>query len=401
MSASSRQLSVPLGDVATIVRGITFKPSDVVSPAAPDAVVCMRTANVQSKLDETDLIAIPSVFVKRGDQYLRAGDLLVSSANSWNLVGKCCWIPRLQYKAAAGGFVSILRADAAKLNARYLYYWFSSAEVQTTVRSFGRQTTSISNLDISRTLTLEIPLPPLAEQKRIAEILDTAEALREKRRQALSKANELRNSITERAFAETRWATKPLSSCAAVVSGVTKGRQLNGKVVTEVPYLRVANVQAGFLNLAELKSIEATEDEINTLRLAEGDVLLTEGGDFDKLGRGARWKGEIAVCIHQNNVFRVRCDQAEILPEVFEAFLQSSVARRYFLACAKRTTNLASINMTQLKALPVPQIPLPQQRALREKLSKLEQLVAGQGSALEVLNGLNRSLRQRAFQGLI
>ena len=148
-----------LGDVASFVRGITFKPGDVVPVGSPGSVACMRTKNVQSKLDLSDVWGIPKSFVKRADQYLLTEDLLVSSANSWNLVGKCCRVPQLQWPATFGGFISVLRGDPSQIEARYLYHWFSSPRIQATVRSFGQQTTNISNLNVDRCLHLWLPPP--------------------------------------------------------------------------------------------------------------------------------------------------------------------------------------------------------------------------------------------------
>ena len=184
-----------LGDVASFIRGITFKPSDIVPVGSPGSVACMRTKNVQSELDLSDVWGIPESFVKRADQYLLTGDLLVSSANSWNLVGKCCRVPQLHWPATFGGFISVLRGDPSQIEARYLYNWFSSPRIQVTVRSFGQQTTNISNLNVGRCLRLCLPLPSLPEQRRIAEILDKADALRAKRRAALAHLDTLTQSI--------------------------------------------------------------------------------------------------------------------------------------------------------------------------------------------------------------
>jgi type I restriction enzyme S subunit len=117
MTTASRSESLvqPLGAVARFIRGITFKPEDKVSPGSEGSAVCMRTANVQTDLDQSDLIAIPVDLVKREEQFLKEGDILVSTANSWNLVGKCSWVPKLAYAATAGGFISILRADPRRV----------------------------------------------------------------------------------------------------------------------------------------------------------------------------------------------------------------------------------------------------------------------------------------------
>lgn len=152
-----------------------------------------------------------------------------------------------------------------------------------------------------------------------------------------------------------------LGDVADVASGVAKGRKVNGKVTREVPYLRVANVQAGGLDLSEMKLIPATDEEIKELAVKAGDVLLTEGGDFDKVGRGALLESDIGECIHQNHVFRVRVNPALLTPEYLASHLQTFEARQYFLKAAKKTSNLASINMTQLRNLPVPLPSLPGQ----------------------------------------
>ena len=166
-----------------------------------------------------------------------------------------------------------------------------------------------------------------------------------------------------------------------------------------VPYMRVANVQDGFLDLEEVKSIEAHEGDISKLVLKHGDVLMTEGGDFDKLGRGARWQRDIPDCIHQNHVFRVRVNREIVLPEYFDVFLRTFTAKSYFLSCAKKTSNLASINITQLKALPVPVPCLETQRHFASKLQQLQNLTSKAGEHKLGVNNLFQSLIQRAFQG--
>lgn len=191
---------VPLGEVASFVRGITFKPEDVASLEDEGAVACLRTKNVQTKLDTSDVWGIPRRLVRRKEQFVRFGDVLVSSANSWNLIGKCSWIPELPWDTTFGGFVTILRADNSKLDQRYLYRWFSSPRVQAIVRSFGRQTTNIANLDIARCLAMPMPLPPLAEQQRLSDLFDKVENLRDKNRTALNELDALFESLRSRAF---------------------------------------------------------------------------------------------------------------------------------------------------------------------------------------------------------
>jgi type I restriction enzyme, S subunit len=137
-----------------------------------------------------------------------------------------------------------------------------------------------------------------------------------------------------------------------VQTGTAKGRRFGNAETIEVPYLRVANVQDGYLDLSEIKHIKIKKSEFHRYSLQAGDVLLTEGGDFDKLGRGYIWKGQIPNCIHQNHIFSVRVDRTRLLPEYLAYLVQSSFGKAYFLKVAHKTTNLASINSTKLKAFP-------------------------------------------------
>ncbi len=160
----------------------------------------------------------------------------------------------------------------------------------------------------------------------------------------------------------SRWRWQRLDQLADVVGGVTKGRDLRGRTVAAFPYLRVANVQRGFLDLSVMKEIEIATDELDRYRLAMGDVLFTEGGDWDKLGRSAVWRGEVDPCLHQNHVFRARLRMAGLEPEWFAMVANAPSGRRYFERASKQTTNLASINMTQLRACPMPVPPREEQR---------------------------------------
>ncbi|MCB1662165.1 MAG: restriction endonuclease subunit S [Pseudomonadales bacterium] len=164
------------------------------------------------------------------------------------------------------------------------------------------------------------------------------------------------------------WKRKRLEKVAVIQTGIAKNQNSKQETI-KLPYLRVANVQDGYLDLSEIKTINIHKDKVNRYRLENGDVLLTEGGDFDKLGRGAVWEGQIPNCLHQNHVFAVRPNNHELLPSFLSAQTGSSYGKRYFLSCSKQSTNLASINSSQLKAFPVLLPPLPEQEAIADLLS--------------------------------
>ena len=142
------------------------------------------------------------------------------------------------------------------------------------------------------------------------------------------------------------------------VAEVQTGRAVNRKSSRggslEVPYLSVANVKDGYLDLGAVKTMQISGNEVERYRLKSGDVLFTEGGDADKLGRGTVWKDEIPLCLHQNHIFAVRPHDGVLLAEYLAFFAASGFGKKYFLGAAKQTTNLASVNSTQLREMPLP-----------------------------------------------
>jgi type I restriction enzyme S subunit len=199
------------------------------------------------------------------------------------------------------------------------------------------------------------------------------------------------------------WCWASLAEIAALKGGITKGqKQLSGASYREVPYLRVANVQRGHLDLAEMKTILAREDVIRELRLSPGDVLFNEGGDRDKLGRGWVWEGQIQECIYQNHVFRGRLATSKILPK-FVSLYANEAGQAYFLRTGKQTTNLASINLSNLGLLPVPIPPTQEQSALVQKvlvqLQRIDDVRSAMRDGIGLTSTLGSAVLLRAFRG--
>jgi type I restriction enzyme S subunit len=164
----------------------------------------------------------------------------------------------------------------------------------------------------------------------------------------------------------------------------------------------VANVQRGRLDLDNIKLIEATEEETRALQLMPGDVLLNEGGDRDKLGRGWIWEGQIAGCIHQNHVFRVRLNPLLAVPK-FVSHYANHFGQKYFFKEGKQTTNLASINMTKLRALPIPSPSVEEQErlvaGLEDRLSMVDNLECSVEANLRRAASLRHAILKKAFEG--
>jgi len=282
----------------------------------------------------------------------------------------------------------------------YLWHVLSSKVDELNSKGTGSTFKAINKKTLSE---IEIPLPPLDEQRKIAAVLDKVSDLIAKRRQQLDRLDKLVKSRFIELFGDMLlndmgWQETDLCSLADVVSGITKGRKVRETELIEVPYMAVSNVKDGYIDLTTIKTIMATRQEIEQYRLLPYDVLMTEGGDPDKLGRGAVIDTPLENSIHQNHVFRVRLQTDNILPVFFSQYLQSQKAKRYFLGCAKQTTGIASINMKQLRSLPVlvPSIDLQEQFAAFVEQTDKSKLAVQQG--LQELEILKKSLMQEYFE---
>jgi type I restriction enzyme S subunit len=296
-----------------------------------------------------------------------------------------------------------------RVESRWLHWLTKTPGFWAQCDESSRGTSGKNRIRPDQFLQIEIPLPPLAEQRRIvARIEELAAQIREARalrQQAAAETEALRAAQANFIFSNStlgKWPKRRLEEIAEIRSGVTLGRQLVGKTI-KLPYLRVANVQDGHLRLDEIKEIEVLETEAAKWQLLEGDLLLTEGGDWDKLGRGTVWHNEIPNCIHQNHIFRVRTRSDEFIPEFLAALIGSPVGKAYFQEASKQTTNLASINQRQLKSFTVVHPPIPEQRRIVAELDALQTEVDAlkrlQRDTAAELDALLPALLDRAFRG--
>lgn len=198
------------------------------------------------------------------------------------------------------------------------------------------------------------------------------------------------------------WLWVRLDSLGSLKGGITKDAKRRVNNGRQVPYLRVANVQRGYLDLDKMKEIEASEEIISELRLELGDILFNEGGDRDKLGRGWIWQEELPECIHQNHVFRARLYSKEVSNK-FVSWFGNTYGQRYFLKEGKQTTNLASVNITKLSAFPVPLPPNEEQTVIVEeiyyRLSLADESEKNMDQSLKCADRLRQSILKRAFEG--
>ena len=353
----------------------------------------------------------PIVGAALGDKrvfYIEPGDFVLNIVFAWE--GAIGVVSEAERGMIASHRFPCFRAVKGHVDLRFLERFFhthAGRELLGRVSPGGAG----RNRTLNRTAFMqqEIPLPPLPEQQRIVARIDgLADEVSIARR--LGTASDLTSSgvmaaALNRLLAhQSDWPSTALETFATVRSGVTLGRSLQGETLS-LPYLRVANVQDGWLDLASVKTVDVLASEEVKWRLQPGDLLMTEGGDWDKLGRCAIWAGEIANCIHQNHVFCVRPDPARVLPEYLAAYVGSPVGKAYFQSCAKQTTNLASINQRQLRAFPVTVPSLEAQAKLVHRLAELRREVSVlhdvQKQARVRVDALLPAILDRAFAGAL
>jgi type I restriction enzyme S subunit len=274
-----------------------------------------------------------------------------------------------------------------------------------------------------------VTFPSLPEQTAIANFLDRktaqidqAVSIKEKQIELLKERRQIliHNAVTRGLDPDVKmrdsgvewigeipenWEVKKLKYFSIVQSGITLGKSYVSKNVITYPYLRVANVQSGYFNLDQMAEISMPKREADKYLVRKGDILVTEGGDLDKLGRGTVWNGEIENCLHQNHVFAVRVDTSIISPQFASILMESDYGRKYFTNTANKTTNLASTNSTKLGNFPVIIAPKEEREAIFEYLkdvtSKIVTAISLKQKEIEKLREYKLTLINSAVTGKI
>ena len=334
---------------------------------------------------------------------VRRGDLLFNRTNSPELVGKTA-VWESDEKYAFAGYLIRVRFKPELALSNYVSTYLNSPYGKTYLFNKAKPSINMSNISASEFLKIPLPLPPIEEQRRIAAILDKADAVRRKRKEAIALTEELLRSAFLEMFGNPvtnpkGWDVVPLGDISKVKGGlqVTPKRKDNP---IEVPYLRVANVYRDQLVLDEVKLIRVTPEELERTALCTGDLLIVEGhGNSQEIGRSSVWDGSISNCTHQNHLIRVILDSKRAEPTYISAFLNSSGGRRQLIQFGKTTSGLNTISTSNVKATKVLLPPVSEQKKYADLKQKTAVCLGKHQKHFQNTNNLFNSLLQRAFRG--
>ena len=309
----------------------------------------------------------------------------------------------------------------------YFFFWMIKEAMQN-MNNDNKHGIFMQHVTLDVFNNFPVPQPPLSEQKRIATYLfqkiSKADIMLDDTLSSITGYKKLKQAVITQAVTKgvrgeremkdsgvewigeipKEWRKTQLRHCATIKSGITLGKSYRkDTVLIERPYLRVANVQGGYVDLNDLATIEVTPDEDLKYRLHSGDVLMTEGGDRDKLGRGCVWHGEIEPCLHQNHVFAVQTNETILLPEFLEYLTASDVGRSYFDITAIKTTNLACTSSSKVLAFTIPLPPIEEQieivSFIKKRSLELNKLIMKKELLVQELESYKKSLIYEVVTG--
>ncbi len=424
-------VSKQLGEVCKVVRGITFPASAKEEKLTSKNVCCLRTTNVQKEVNWDDVYFVSKEYVKRDEQFVKIGDVLMSMANSYELVGKVSVVRELPFISSFGAFLSAVR-PLPVIDAQYLFHLLRTAKVQSELRKGSSQTVNIANISVSRLSEIEIPLAPLNEQKRIAEKLDSLLArvdsclthlervpqiLKRFRQSVLAAATSgrltkdwrekhgLKTESRQIAFDDesieipSHWEDSELYDvinperplCYGVVQ---PGEEAKGGI----PLVRIQDLENWKINTEDLRTVSPEIDaEYRRSRIKSGDLLLSVVGT---IGRTAIVPSGFEANIARA-IARISCREG-VIPKWVNIWLSCDTLQWYLSKnsreVARKTLNLSELGIARV-ALPSSEEQAEIVRRVEKLFAYAEHLEARYTSASEHVERLTPSLLATAFRG--
>ncbi|HMV29491.1 MAG TPA: N-6 DNA methylase, partial [Anaerolineales bacterium] len=270
---------VKLGEVAELVRGITFNKQDQLDYETTDSIRVATTKAAQEEgIIEEDLYFVPKSKVKSDEKLLQEGDILISTANSLNLLGRTTYVPKLNYKVSFGAFMTLVRAKTEVVNPVYLLHCLRTEQAKSYFLSTANTTTNISNLTFADLNAFQIPLPPLETQRQIVDEIAAHQRIIDGARQVVEgwKAD---------IEVDPDWEIKNLSEiCEAIMTGPF-GTSLHESDYVEkgIPVINPKNIVEGIISTKNIKMVSpTTRNRLKEFTVHENDIVIGRRGEMGR-----------------------------------------------------------------------------------------------------------------------
>lgn len=406
---------VRLGAVCGFERGITFPSSAKQNERDDENIPCLRTANVQDELELNDLIYVNKKYYKNNiDKLIRKNDIIMSTANSRELVGKTSFVYKVEYPMIFGGFVMALRAN--KLLSKFLFYYLRLEFLLGRFRGESTQTTNIANISSSVLGEYTFPLPPLSEQQRIVERIEELFAKLDEAKERLQEAADSfavrKAAILHKAFtgeltkqwrrengvSDESWEEKTIGEiCSSLKYGTSKKSSDDGEVVV----LRMGNLQNGEIDWSNL-AYTSDEEDIKKYLLKSGDVLFNRTNSPELVGKTSIYRGEMPA-IYAGYLIKLDYEKNIVVGDYLNYYLNSSKAKEYYMQVKTDGVSQSNINAKKIGEFEIPLPTLSEQheivRLINDLLARERKAQQATEQVLASIDLMKKSILARAFRG--
>jgi type I restriction enzyme S subunit len=389
--------SVQLGEISEAIRGVTFSGDETSRVAFDNSLACLTTSGVQDVVNWDSHRFIPRNRLANSKQLLQEGDILISKANSKELVGKSCIVDRLPYEVTFGAFVTVLRPNK-KVIPEYLAFWMRTKEYLDRCFLMSSNTTNISNLRTSELLEFQIPFPPLTEQKRIASLLARADRLRQLRQTAHDLGDALLQSVFLEMFGDPQFNDKKwdLVTLGDKITFMTSGSRGWAEHYSDKGdlFLRIQNVGANQLLLDDVAFVQAPDTaESKRTRVQPGDLLISATAD---LGRTAVIPENFPTAYINQHLFLLRLK--DLNPVYVAGYFSTPTGKAQILRLDREGVK-SGLNFDDARSLTVFNPPLSLQEEFAGVVARVESLRGRMGESTPQVEGLFESLLSESFGG--
>ena len=403
-------------EICEFERGITFPASAKENEETENNIACLRTANIQDELEIYDLIYVNKCFMKNNDlKLVRKDDIIMSSANSRELVGKTSYVHDMANSMTFGGFLLNIRAK--RVLSKYLFYMLRFEFLAGRFRGESTQTTNIANINTTTLGNYCFPLPPLQEQQRIVDHIESLFAkldeAKEKAKDVIDTINNNIEAVLHKAFTgqlTNEWRNSNVNiekwndtTLSDIVSGLKYGSSEKSDYEYKgTPVLRIPNIGDGIVDFSDLKYMSG-ELENPSHEVFENDILIIRSnGSRDLVGKCAIVPELKQRYAYASFLIRMKASE-KVLPEYLVRFMNSSMARVQMFAKAKSSSGIHNINSKELGAV---KICVPSIEEQKQILIIIREFVDKEKKAREIadevignIDNLKKSILSKAFRG--